>query len=163
MNIFYLDHDPGQAATWLTDTHTVSQTKESGQLIATTARILNFHSEARYLPDRLPAVSHHNHPCAKWLRESHGNWIWLLHHAAALSKEYTARYGRIHAYNQLILYAVRWELHFSQAIMTPPPMVMPEQYQIVGDPLASYRNYYAAEKAAKGWHRNPARRPHWLT
>lgn len=86
MNIFVLDLDPVQAAKWHTDRHCVKMILESAQLLCSV-----FHMQGIDAPYKL---THKNHPCAVWARESYSNFIWLLNLFEALCEEYTVRYGR---------------------------------------------------------------------
>jgi hypothetical protein len=41
VNIFYIDHDPVQAAQWMVDKHVVKMILESAQLLSTAHRVLD--------------------------------------------------------------------------------------------------------------------------
>lgn len=92
-------------------------------------------------------LTHKNHPCAIWVRQSNNNYNWLYCLFQTLSEEYTHRYGRVHK---------TWKDH-SEAISRPPvgipvgplttmPQCMPEEYRGSNVVLA-YRLYYLNEKA----------------
>ena len=40
------------------------------------------------------AITHKNHPCSKWARESISNWKWLRKLASELNREYKFRFER---------------------------------------------------------------------
>jgi hypothetical protein len=41
-------------------------------------------------------ISHMNHPCSVWVRQSNGNYMWTIKLFKALCAEYTRRYHRTH-------------------------------------------------------------------
>ena len=93
MNIFVSDPCPQKSAKYLDDKRVVKMVLETAQILSTTISMVGGEGPYR--------VTHRNHPCCKWARESSGNYLWLLKHFKYLSKEYTARYKRIHACERL--------------------------------------------------------------
>lgn len=56
-------------------------------------------SVAHYILDGASVAmkpTHHNHPSAKWTRQSKGNYLWLFEHFKELCAEYTHRTGKVH-------------------------------------------------------------------
>ena len=153
MNIFALNSDPILAAQNHVDRHVVKMPLESAQILSTVVRGRG--GEARYNP------THKNHPCTLWAGESSGNYEWLVQLGLALCNEYTHRYNREHACEEVI-----------REISAPLPnllriaprsafaLAMPEEYK-QADAVESYRAYYRAEKAhLHSWkNRQP---PEWL-
>ena len=153
MNIFALNSDPILAAQNHVDRHVVKMPLETSQILCTVVRGLG--GEARYKP------THKNHPCTLWAGESSGNYEWLVQLGLALCNEYTHRYNREHACEEVI-----------REISAPLPnllriaprsafaLAMPEEYK-QADAVESYRAYYRAEKAhLHSWkNRQP---PEWL-
>ena len=153
MNIFALNSDPILAAQNHVDKHVVKMPLEASQILCTVVRGLG--GEARYKP------THKNHPCTRWAGESSGNYEWLVQLGLALCNEYTHRYNREHACEEVI-----------REISAPLPnllriaprsafaLAMPEEYK-QADAVESYRAYYRAEKAhLHSWkNRQP---PEWL-
>jgi hypothetical protein len=96
MNIFYLDHDPEQAAQYHCDKHVVKMILESAQLLSTAHRVLDgvvvqgksvsgLRNVKRWRLDNefdsvYYSASHINHPSAVWVRASpyHYNWLHNL-------------------------------------------------------------------------------------
>jgi len=62
MNIFFLDFDTEKCAKYHCDKHVVKMILETAQLLCGTHWVIG--SEAPY------KLSHKNHPCAIWTRES---------------------------------------------------------------------------------------------
>ena len=93
--------------------------------------------------------THYNHPSTVWARQSEENYLWLIHHAMGISKEYTKRYKKIHKCNAILgwCFENRSKLNLPKIGLTPFAMAMPEQYKDKKDPITSYRNYYIGEKA----------------
>lgn len=84
-----------------------------------------------------------------------------------MSKEYTARYGKVHASQSYLETAAGFsldlELYIPSNGLTVPPKCMPDHCKVGGDSwedvIASYRNYYHIEKAHFAtWKRN---KPNW--
>jgi len=153
MNIFVLDEHPQQAAQWHCDKHVVKMILESAQLMCSVYHLNDI--EAPY------KLTHKNHPCAIWARESLGNFKWLLRHSKALTEEYYERYNKIHKSETVI----RWceeninKLKFPREHMTPFALAMPDEYKRA-TPVQSYREYYKeGKKHLHSWKRN---HPHWI-
>jgi len=138
MNIFYLDSDLTLNAQYHVDKHCVKMITEQNQLLSS-AHWLN-NSQAPY------KLTHKNHPCAIWTRESLSNYIWLCQSTLALCKEYTFRYGKIHKGEEV----ANWHLNNLPSIqdigLTERPKCMDEIYKRE-TVLDSYREYYRFGKA----------------
>ena len=175
MNVFYLDHDVTKCAEMHNDKHVVKMILEYAQLLSTAHRVLdgtivvglseNGRKQSRYvLPDNreslLYIATHLNHPSAVWVRQSDKNYSWLFEMFESLLEEYTYRYGKKHACEKLV-----WALevrpnNIPRGNFTEPTPAMPDEVKIVGDSIASYRNYYINNKShlAK-WKKRPV--PLW--
>ena len=178
MNIFYLDHNPAQAAEWMVDKHVVKMILESAQLLSTAHRILDGHEvegksktgrKARrwVLDDARDSVlytaTHINHPSAVWCRQSVENYNWLVDHFFALMQEYTYRYNKEHkCYGELSYMLQSPPKNLKDWDMTVMPSAMDDEYKISDDPIINYRNYYKIGKARMhSWkNRQP---PEWIT
>ncbi len=163
MNIFYLDKDIDKAAEYHNDKHCVKMIVETAQLLSTAHRILDgteYYSKTANgrkikrwkhpnsnLENTLYKASHVNHPSAKWVRESKGNYNYLYKLFNALSNEYTYRYGKTHlTYQKLhdVLAAVPQNIPDKE--FTQPPPAMPDDVKN-SDSLIAYRDYYKKYKS----------------
>lgn len=158
MNIFALDPDPWEAAASHYDKHVVKQVLETAQLLSTARHVLGCPTPGIYKP------THRNHPCALWVRETFGNYIWTFNLFDALLHEYEIRYEKAHKSGEL------WEALFpgpkleraleGESSLTPFAVAMPDNVRL-SDPVASYRNYYRSYKAHLWAYRSPRRPPEW--
>ena len=139
MNVFILDQSPTLAAQMQCDRHVVKMVLETAQLLCAA------------FPDDVDVPykrTHYNHPCAKWVRESRGNFLWLTWHGLALADEYTHRYGKTHKSRETIIWCLD-RLHLLKlpdAGLTPFAQAMPDEYKRP-DPVEAYRAYYRGGKA----------------
>jgi hypothetical protein len=90
--------------------------------------------------------THYNHPCAKWARQCKANYNWLEELGNALSSEYTARRGRIHACDVVLDWLANNEPELHEGPMTEWPQCMPDEYKH-SNVITAYNNYYAAKLA----------------
>jgi glycosyltransferase involved in cell wall biosynthesis len=72
-------------------------------------------------------LTHKNHPCAVWARNSLSNWKWLKESTLALYKEYQFRYNKIHKSGELT--KTLPEPQLIDIGITTRPQAMPEQYR----------------------------------
>ena len=86
MNIFVLDQDINKCAQYHVDRHVVKMITESAQMLSTAARLVGI--DAGY------KITHQNHPCTKWSRNSLSNWLWLKDLAKSLNEEWKFRYNQ---------------------------------------------------------------------
>lgn len=107
MNIFILDENPVTAAQMLCDKHIVKMPLETAQLLSSVfsialkepnplVSITNQNIEVPY------KLTHKNHPCSLWARQSKGNFDWLIKHGKELCIEYSLRYKRTHKSEEVI-------------------------------------------------------------
>lgn len=141
MNIFILDNNIEKIAQYHVDKHVVKMILESAQLLSSAVRTSGI--DAGY------KLTHKNHPCAIWARESLANWLWLTELTEALHNEWRFRFnhplGKVHK---------SWEVvqqlptpNLSEDIgLTPFVQAMPDQYKNE-DAVKAYRDYYIGEKA----------------
>ena len=85
--------------------------------------------------------THNNHPCAKWVRESTGNYEWLSQLALELCKEYTHRYGKVHKTQAAIVELALNIPPLPSCVMTRFPLAMPDEFK-TDQVVKSYRLYY---------------------
>lgn len=138
MNIFILDKNPEKAARMLCDKHIVKMILESSQMLCTAHWITG--GEAPYKP------THKNHPCSKWVRESLGNYNWLLKHAFEMVKEYKKRYKKeCHKCIDILNWCKEHKPKFKLKKLIPFVQAMPDKYK-ERDAVQAYRTYYLKEK-----------------
>tara|TARA_R110002050_G_scaffold16903_1_gene50814 strand:- start:78 stop:554 length:477 start_codon:yes stop_codon:yes gene_type:complete len=137
MNIFVLDDNIERCAAYHCDKHVVKMTLETAQLLCSPFE----QGDAPY------KRTHYNHPCAKWARESVGNYEWLLELGYRLAEEYTHRYGKMHK----CLDVIDWcdnnshTLNLPDLGLTPWAQAMPDEYKSQCA-IQAYRNYYCGDK-----------------
>jgi hypothetical protein len=93
MNIFVSSFDPKEAAKALDDKRLIKMILETAQILSTNINLAGL----RPGPYR---TTHANHPCTKWARECHENYLWLCAHFSCLCNEYTNRFHKIHKCSQ---------------------------------------------------------------
>lgn len=163
MNVFYLSHDPIISAQEHCDKHVVKMIIEYAQLLSTAHRVLdgkeyyeiqNGRRIKRWAlddwrEDELYKASHVNHPSAQWARSSNNNYTWLYCMWWALCKEYTYRYGKIHATERLknALLNVPKNIPVGWKTQPPPAMQSHPECIVQGDSVASYHKYYRVAKS----------------
>ena len=169
MNIFVLDEDPVDAARYLILPHIDKMLIESCQILASALwRRHGITSKADY-NDKLPmlrskfsdfprrnddgsvdlyGLGYINHTCVKWCAQSQTNVDWLIEHALTIADINESYYDRPHACTK----RAKWfadqfdDVDFPQTGVTPFAQAMPDKYQVSGDAVKAYRNYYIGEK-----------------
>jgi len=154
MNIFALSRNVKACARFHCDQHVVKMPVETAQLLSTA---LHCHDQERWAELNASGLAykptHFNHPCAVWARECVNNYLWLGALGRELCAEYWFRFARERqrthksatVLDALIANAPRLP---RLPCITPFPMVMPQEYVVGHDPVASYRNYYRLHKAS---------------
>ena len=140
MNIFFLDFNTQKCAQYHCDKHVVKMILETAQLLCGAHHITN--SQYYEIPYKL---SHKNHPCSIWVRESLSNYLYLCDLGLELCKEYTYRYGRRHKSQDVIEWCLTNKLSINDIGFTTPPKAMPDEYK-AQSVVESYRNYYIGAK-----------------
>jgi hypothetical protein len=138
MNIFILDYDVKKCAEYHVDKHVVKMILETAQLLCGVHWVVN--SEAPY------KLSHKNHPCSIWARESLTNYLYLCELGLELCYEYTYRYGKKHKSQQVIEWCIENKPNIKDIGFTEPAKAMPDEYK-VKSVVESYRNYYRGAKS----------------
>ena len=104
-------------------------------------------------------LTHKNHPCSVWVRESLSNWQWLRKLTEELYKEYKFRYSdRVHKAGERLNDLVLPKLN--DIGITKRPQCMPFEFQNM-NVVDAYRQYYRVDKQhiIKYTRRN---KPNWL-
>lgn len=173
MNIFVLDNDAATSARMMCDKHVVKMILESCQLLSTAHHVLDGEElivnsgKRRYksyicTKKNICKATMVNHPCTIWVRENRANYMWLWRHAYALCKEYTRRYGKVHAMESMLMHELYdAPSNIVKGKITPFAQAMPEQYKDK-NAVVAYRKYYIGEKTrfAK-W--SYTEEPEWFT
>jgi len=141
VNIFFLDNDVRKCAQYHCDKHVVKMILETAQLLC------GAHHTTSEFTDGVPyKLSHKNHPCSIWVRESLSNYLLLCELGLELCEEYTYRYGKRHKSQEVIEWCVTNKINIRDKGLTPPPKAMPDEYK-VKSVVESYRNYYRGSKS----------------
>ena len=140
MNIFVLDNNPKTCAEYHCDKHVIKMILETAQLLCGAHHMTG--SEAPY------RLSHKNHPCSIWVRQSISNYNWLANLGLELCAEYTHRYGKVHKSEEIIRWCVHNIPDLPNEDMTEFACAMPDSCQTYNDPVLNYREYYIQEKAS---------------
>lgn len=152
MNIFYLDSDLVLNAQYHVDKHVVKMITEQNSLLSSVHLLSG--SEAPY------KLTHKNHPCAIWVRESISNYIWLCYSTLALCKEYTFRYVKIHKGEAIANWHLNHLPYIQNISLTERPKCMDEIYKR-DTVIESYREYYRSDKShLHSWKKRE--KPEWL-
>ena len=160
MNIFYFSHSPIDSALAQPDKMLVKMPLETAQMLCTAHRVLDGDEYADSVG--LYKTAYKNHPCTIWARESSNNYRWLYTHFLALGREYTYRYGKVHAsLTKLEEPLKKLPTNIPQGSMTPLAQAMPDEYKNE-DPIVAYRDYVIHEKHYAQWNKNRSN-PTWWT
>lgn len=160
MNIFVLDWDVKKCARYHNDKHVVKMILETAQLLCGVHH-MTAHDTAHDTAQVPYKLSHKNHPCSIWARESLTNYLWLCELGLELSKEYTYRYGKRHKSQDVIEWCIEHKPNITDKGFTEPAKAMPDQYK-VKSVVESYRNYYNGEKVSFSKWKN-RQIPNWFT
>jgi hypothetical protein len=156
MNIFFLDENPKLSAQYHVDKHVVKMILETAQLLCGVHHSINPFSDLQ-VPYKL---SHKNHPCAIWARESLSNYLYLCELGLELGKEYTYRYGKKHKSIEVIEWCIVNKPIILDIGFTKPAMAMPDEFK-TDSVVESYRNYYmGAKKELASWKNRE--KPFWF-
>jgi hypothetical protein len=155
MNIFFLDENPTLSAKYHVDKHVVKMILETAQLLC------GVHHSTDQVTDQVPyKLSHKNHPCAIWARESLSNYLYLCELGLELGKEYTYRYGKKHKSIEVIEWCIVNKPNIPDIGFTTPAMAMPDEFK-VDSVVESYRNYYMGAKSDLASWKN-REKPFWF-
>ncbi len=183
MNIFCLNESAVQSAIEHLDKHVVKMNIEYPQLLSTAHRLLDGEewtdrgrAGQRVKRWRLDGpdeniiykACHVNHPSAIWARQSLENYFWLYDLWQELGREYTHRYGKVHACQRKL----------AERLATPPRNLKSGEFTLPTpamkaypdcittnddgslDVVTSYRKFYKADKQRFAvWSKRPT--PEW--
>lgn len=142
MNIFVLDENPVPCAIYHADKHVVKMILEHAQLMCTAHHLHPNESHDYEIPYK---ATHHNHPCAKWVRESKQNYQWLYTLTHELNEEYMYRYKKDFAHRSWSSVENLPYPDIPDIGITPFALAMPDECKM-DNAVDSYRNYYNTHK-----------------
>ena len=163
MNIFVLHKDPEIAAMMHCERHILKMLIEHTQMLATAyystigiSRKKEFQGNEEKIYELFRgwprkdefgndwpySVTHVNHPCTIWTRESLSNFNWLLDCTKAMCREYTYRYGKKHSIESIIDWMYLNPPKLKDIGQTPFAQALPDCFKD-SDPIKAYRLYYA--------------------
>jgi hypothetical protein len=121
----------------MVDKHVVKMPLEHAQMLSTAVRMSGI--DAGY------KITHKNHPCSIWVRESVANFLYLIELTFSINEEWKERYDHTHDMKA-------WEVIKSLPVpnlpdipMTPFAQAMPDEYKNP-DAVEAYRAYYNGAK-----------------
>jgi hypothetical protein len=155
MNIFFLDEDVKKCAQYHVDKHVVKMILETAQLLCGVHHVTAH--DTSHVPYKL---SHKNHPCSIWCRESLSNYLYLCELGLELCKEYTYRYGKRHKSQDVIEWCLINKPNIPDIEFTDPAKAMPDEFK-VDSVVESYRNYYVGAKSGFAIWKN-REKPFWF-
>lgn len=165
MNIFILDKDPVIAADMYCDKHISKMIVEHVQMMTVSyyttigvfnkndylnkkLEILNLFKDFPRIDDEgNPSpykITHLNHPCTIWVRESYSNFKWLLTCTLSLCKKYTSIYGKRHLCENICDWMFKNKPNLPDKGLTKFALAMPDQYK-TNDDVLSYRLFYISK------------------
>jgi Pyrimidine dimer DNA glycosylase len=159
VNIFFLDWDVEKNAQYHCDKHVVKMVLETAQLLCGVHH-MTVHDTAHDTAHVPYKLSHKNHPCSIWARDSMSNYLYLCEIGLALCEEYTYRYGKRHKSQEVIEWCLMNKPQIQDIGFTTPPKAMPDEYK-TEDVIESYRKYYlGAKKTFLTWKERKV--PEWV-
>ena len=145
MNIFVLDPDPKKCAQYHCDRHVIKMILESAQMICTTHHLFPNPNLTYSIPYR---KTHENHPCARWVRDSLANYLWLVKLTSELNMEYRYRYDKDVDHKSWTAIKDLPLPNIENIGLTTWARAMPDECKIAKDIVASYQNYYRMKKTS---------------
>jgi hypothetical protein len=107
-------------------------------------------------------ISHKNHPCSIWARDTRENFVWLCKLGLKLCEEHLYRYDKdkYHASHEVIIGCYNQSHLIPDGDFYNPPQCMPEQYKR-SNVVDAYREYYINDKSnIANWKKR--QRPNWF-
>ena len=91
-------------------------------------------------------IGYKNHPCTQWAAKSLNNYRWLTDLTQKMCEEYTRRYGRKHAGEEINRWYASNHPELPVLGVTPFAQAMPDDCKHP-DPVKAYRDYYIKYKS----------------
>ena len=165
MNLFILNKDPKAAAVAHADRHVIKMILEACQMLYTAhwtsaypeiikkKKSMELPASMKSAPKKKNTeihgflAAHINHPCTKWIRGSLENYMFACELAIEIGKEYTFRYGKVHACMEHAVWLKENPPSLTAVGLTPFAIAMDDQYKISDDAIECYRHYYLTAKS----------------
>jgi hypothetical protein len=161
MNIFILHPHARLAARMLCDKHCSKMIVETAQMMA--AGLIAHGAQPHEMPLTKSGTPYRggyaNHPCTRWSYESRENFVWLAQHGDELCREFSRRYGKVHACQNPIGHMAAMLHLIPNGPPTPFAQAMPDEFRDA-DAVVAYRAYYHSKTFAKWEKGTPA--PTWF-
>jgi len=162
MNIFFLSRFPKACAKYHCDKH-MKMVVELCQMMWCAFHMTGVDGWEKSVPDgiKIYKKTHVNHPTTVWVRTHRNNFIWTSKLTVELCKEYTRRYGKIHACQKIAMWFLKnipecndtstmtTAVYASMDIpenCTPPPLCVPKEYHMKSV-VGTYRKSYKLDKS----------------
>lgn len=159
MNVFVLDSDMAKCAEYHCDKHIVKMPLELAQLVSTANKMCG-----SYLVPEGYKITHKNHPWAIYTRYNQRNYDFVCELGIYLCKEYSFRYGKRHACQDILEALANVQIVVSECNdkhTLPKPLCMPDEYK-ANTVIDSYRNYYRFKKDNISFTYKNRKEPDWL-
>lgn len=181
MNIFVLDRNPHTAAEMHCDKHALKMIIEHAQMLASAYYSTIGISRKKEIPDRQIEVdslfrgwprkhedgsdwpygiTHVNHPCTIWTRESIENFQWLWECNNHLCDVFETRWKRKHSIKAIMEWMERNPPNLPSSGQTPFAQAFPDCYKEF-DVIEGYRRYYAMKTSYMKIQWKYSETPYW--
>ncbi len=183
MNIFVLDENPIEAARMHCDKHCNKMIVEHAQMLTTAYYSTLGISRKKEIPEKQEfvnemfrgwprrntdgtewhyAITHVNHPCTIWTRESISNFNWLLDCTDALCSEFERRWKHPHSIKKIVNWMRQNPPKLPLLGFTSFAQAMPECFRGV-NPIEAYRKYYGMKTTYMKVEWRYTETPNWWT
>jgi len=146
MNRFLINYSPELCARDMCDKHVVKMPLEEAQMLCTTVRL---HAPEYAEEAGLYRAVHQKHPCTIWAGQSRANYLYSLDMFREMCREYTHRYGKVHASWRLYDALVDAAQYVPDGNITPHPECFSEHTDLKSGkpwPIQSYRKFYMTKQ-----------------
>ena len=146
MNRFLINYSPELCARDMCDKHVVKMPLEEAQMLCTTVRL---HAPEYAEEAGLYRAVHQKHPCTIWAGQTRANYLYSLDMFREMCREYTHRYGKVHASWRLYDALVDAAQYVPDGNITPHPECFSEHTDLKSGrpwPIQSYRKFYMTKQ-----------------
>lgn len=165
MNIFVLDTDTQKCAEYHCNKHLVKMITEHNQILSSVFYLSRgitkksqitsslIESSLKDFPRRDEfdrpepyGIGYIHHPCTKWTSESIDNYYWLCELTLNMCTEYTKRYHKKHAGEDVCEWFAVNSPSLPRIGMTPHVQCVLPEHKVDSNPVLAYRQYYINHK-----------------